>query len=210
MLSKFDDGDLNRLLDPQPQPPQSAPVISITEAAGQKVPSKDFTYQQIQRFRSHRKFPGKEGQRELVIAFRRSCSSNEEVAKVIDHLIQFAEFAPVPADIHRAAQQILRSCKDIVSPRAQCCSLCFGTGWISSTVEGQQAQAKRCRCNLEQQRIPEQGNNKDQEVIELAKLIPKYRAIAEKPAELRAEKIKQKLALDWLADVYREHPEMNR
>ena len=203
MLNKFGGTDLDELLRPPEQHRKKTPVIPIA-AAGSRPdePSKDLILRQVQRFSAYPKFPGKVGQLDLARAFGQACSSDEQVIRVADHLIQIAEYAPIPANVYRIAEQMARSnYEEIPSPRQTSCFLCGGTGWTSSILDGQQQQARRCYCKKSQNKSDSPAADEEGSLADgmSAADLARWRAIAERPANDPAQKAKRDLALAMLA-----------
>jgi len=98
--------------------------------------SRTFAAAQLKRFSKHPGFDGEKApQLELIKALEDSCDQDEQVRNLIEYLMRTITFAPLPANIHQAAEAVAESRRyegDTPSPKKPPCSECRGSGWAAA------------------------------------------------------------------------------
>ena len=78
--------------------------------------SEKFIKSQLKMFVEHPRFPDEFGQKLLVQAFQEACETDADVRAVADHLNRTLEFAPVAANIFRAAEYLAQQKEALKDP----------------------------------------------------------------------------------------------
>ena len=79
--------------------------------------SKRFAAEQIRRFASHPNFGDAIAQADLVKAFEEVCDRDDQVRDIADYLNRTLIFAPVPANVHQAAEALAEQRRYDNAPR---------------------------------------------------------------------------------------------
>jgi hypothetical protein len=84
--------------------------------------SEKFIKSQLKMFVEHPRFPDEFGQKLLVRAFEEACETDEDVRAIAEHLLRISEFAPLPANVYKAAEHLAQqraALQDSPSPYAR-------------------------------------------------------------------------------------------
>jgi len=85
---------------------------------------------------------------ELLRVLWQQAASDEHATRIIDHLMDGAEFCPTPAELMAAAQEVPERLGMLREADAQCVN-CGGSGWKRTQV-GSYSGVKRCECTLKE------------------------------------------------------------